>query len=316
LNYGGTLVVSNAGAALIGGEVFTNFTAPAYSGEFITTLLPALSAGLNWHLGKLTNNGTFRVNRAPVANLDNATNTPSVLLQIPFASLLANDTDADADTLTVSSLTLTTTNGITLTTNATTIFYTNPASVTDRFTYTLSDGSGGSATGIVQITSLPISNVPPAISTQPQSQSVKAGSNVTFTVSATGTPTPTYQWRLNNATIPGATNPSYTRVNVQTADAGNYSVLVTNVVGSLVSSNALLTVIPLAPLWFQSIAAQPDGRMTLVVTGEPGYAYWLERGTNLSAWQTLTNLFNTNGTSTFTDDSATNLPAGFYRARQ
>ena len=159
-------------------------------------------------------------------------------------------------------------------------------------------------------------NAAPAITTQPQSQTVKAGSNVTFTVSATGFPAPAYQWRFNSADISGATNLSYTRLNAQAGDAGNYSVLVTNVAGGLVSSNALLIVTPLAPLWFQSIAAQPDGRMTLVVTGEPGYAYWLDRGTNLSAWQPLTNLFNTNGTSTFTDDSATNLPSSFYRARQ
>ena len=316
LNFGGTLVISNAGTPLIGGEVFTNFSASSYSGEFATTILPALSAGLNWHLGKLTNNGTLRVNRAPVANLDNATNTPSYVLQIPIASLLANDTDADTDPLAVSGISLTTTNGITLTTNATTIFYSNSVSLTDRFNYTISDASGGSATGTVQITSLPVTNQSPNITTQPQSQTVKAGSNVTFTVSATGFPTPVYQWRFNNSDISGATNLSYARLNAQAGDAGNYSVLVTNVAGGLVSSNALLTVTPLAPLWFQSIAAQPDGRMTLVVTGEPGYAYWLERGTNLAAFQPLTNLFNTNGTSTFTDDSATNLPAGFYRARQ
>ncbi len=316
LTYGGTLVVSNAGAALTGGEVFTNFNAATYSGTFASTILPALSAGLNWHLGRLTTDGTIRVNRAPVANTDNATNAPSYVLQIPIASLLTNDTDADTDTLSVSGITLTTTNGITLTTNATTIFYSNSVSVSDRFTYTLSDASGGSATGAVQITSLPITNVPPSISTQPQSQTVKLGSNVLFSVIASGTPTPGYQWQFNGSPISGATASTYIRSNAQFTDAGNYSVLVTNSAGSPVSSNAALTVLPLAPMWFQAITPLPDGRMTLVVTGEPGYAYSVDRSTNLANWNQITNLMNTNGTSAFTDHSATNSDKGFYRARQ
>ncbi len=316
LNYGGTLVVSNAGAALVGGEVFTNFSAASYSGAFASTILPTNSAGLNWHLGRLTTDGTIRVNRAPVANTDNATNAPTYVLEIPIASLLTNDTDADSDTLSVSGITLTTTNGITLTTNATTIFYSNSVSASDRFTYTLSDASGGSATGAVQITSLPITNVPPSISTQPQSQTVKLGSNVTFTVVATGTPTPGYQWQFNGSPIASATSSTYIRSNAQFADAGNYSVLVTNSAGSPVSSNAALTVLPLAPMWVQSITPLPDGRMTLVVTGEPGYAYSVDYSTNLALWQQITNLMNTNGTSAFTDDAATNADAGFYRARQ
>ncbi len=316
LTYSGTLVVSNAGLTLVGGEVFTNFSANSYAGSFSATILPTLSAGLNWYLGKLTTNGTIRVNRAPVANTDNATNTPTYVLEIPIASLLTNDTDADSDTLSVSGITLFTTNGITLTTNATTIFYSNYVSVSDQFTYTISDASGGSATGAVQITSLSITNVPPSIFTQPQSQTVKLGSNVPFSVATSGTPTPGYQWQFNGSPISGATASTYIRSNAQFADAGNYSVLVTNIAGSLVSSNAALTVLPLAPMWFQAITPLPDGRMTLIVTGEPGYAYSVDRSTNLALWQQITNLMNTNGTSAFTDDAATNASAGFYRTRQ
>ena len=316
LNYGGALVVSNAGAALTGGEVFTNFNAPSYSGAFANTILPTLSAGLNWHLGRLTTDGTIRVNRTPVANTDNATNAPTYVLEIPIASLLTNDTDADTDTLSVSGITLTTTNGITLITNATTIFYSNSVSVSDRFNYTISDASGGSATGAVLITSLAITNIPPTITTHPQSQTVKLGSNVTFSVVATGTPTPGYQWQFNGSPISGATSSTYIRSNAQFADAGNYSVLVTNIAGSPVSSNAALTVLPLAPMWIQSVTPLLDGRMTLVVTGEPGYTYSVDYSTNLALWQQITNLMNTNGTSAFTDDAATNAAAGFYRARQ
>lgn len=316
MNYGGTLVITNVGTALTGGEVFTNFSASSYSGAFTTITLPPLASPLNWHTGRLVTDGTIRVNRPPVANPDNVTNVPSGVLEIPIASLATNDTDADGNLVTVSGVNLTTTNGITLVTNATSIFYSNSVSVSDRFFYVISDGSGGSATGVVQIAASPVVNQPPTISTQPQSQTVKIGSNVTFTVVAAGTPAPAYQWRFNNVDIPGAFASSFVRSNAQFADAGNYSVLVTNIAGWLVSSNATLTVLPLAPLWMQSILPLPDGRVTLVVTGEPGYAYWVDRSTNLFTWQQITNLMNTNGTSSFTDDSATNFNPGFYRARQ
>jgi hypothetical protein len=168
----------------------------------------------------------------------------------------------------------------------------------------------------VRLTYVAPFNTAPTISTQPQSQSVKLGSNVPFSVATSGTPTPGYQWQFNGSPISGATASTYIRSNAQFADAGNYSVLVTNVAGSLVSSNAALTVLPLAPMWFQAITPLPDGRMTLIVTGEPGYAYSVDRSTNLALWQQITNLMNTNGTSAFTDDAATNASAGFYRTRQ
>ena len=154
INYGGTLVVTNAGAALAGGEVFTLFQAPSYSGAFGTTILPALNNGMNWYLGGLTVNGTIKVNRKPVANLLAFTNTAPNVLQIPFATLVANATDADGNPLVVSGVDLTTTNGITLTTNATEISYANLASVTDQFSYTISDGNSGSATGLVSIVNI------------------------------------------------------------------------------------------------------------------------------------------------------------------
>jgi beta-mannanase/fibronectin type 3 domain-containing protein len=85
-------------------------------------------------------------------------------------------------------------------------------------------------------------NTPPSITTQPRSQTVNVGANVTFSVGATGTAPLSYQWRFNGGSISGATSSSYTKNNVQTSDAGNYSVVVTNAYGSVTSSNAVLTV--------------------------------------------------------------------------
>jgi len=152
LTYGGTLVVSNSGAALVGGDMFTNFVAPAYAGVFANAILPTLNSGLNWYLGDLNSFGRIKVNRSPVPGPTlTFTNTPGAQLQIPIASLTAGASDPDGDAVTLSGINLTTTNGVTLVTNDTTIFYSNNANPADLFNFTISDGHGGSATGTVVI---------------------------------------------------------------------------------------------------------------------------------------------------------------------
>src|SRR6185436_3909370 len=78
-------------------------------------------------------------------------------------------------------------------------------------------------------------NVPPSISTPPQPLTVNQGQDATFNVSATGTAPLGYQWRFNGGNIAGATLSAYTRVSAQPGDVGGYSVVVTNVAGSLTS---------------------------------------------------------------------------------
>lgn len=85
-------------------------------------------------------------------------------------------------------------------------------------------------------------NVLPSITTQPVDVKVSVGGTATFTVVATGTGPLTYQWRKGNTPIAGATSATLTLTNVQTAQAGNYAVDVSNVAGSVKSSAAKLTV--------------------------------------------------------------------------
>jgi hypothetical protein len=82
----------------------------------------------------------------------------------------------------------------------------------------------------------------PIITLQPQGQAVSVGDPVNFSVAATGFAPLSYQWRFNDNPIPGATNSSLTVSNVQPASQGNYSVLVSNAIGSALSSNAWLEV--------------------------------------------------------------------------
>ena len=82
----------------------------------------------------------------------------------------------------------------------------------------------------------------PTITTQPANVTVTAGASASFTVVATGNPTPTYQWRKAGVDIAGATAASYTIAATAASDAAQYTVVVTNSGGSVTSNAATLTV--------------------------------------------------------------------------
>ena len=97
----------------------------------------------------------------------------------------------------------------------------------------------------------------PVITVQPVSVTVTAGQTATFSVAATGTPTPSYQWQKNRANITGATGASYTTPVTSAGDNGaKFDVVVTNSKGSETSAAATLTVNAAATL--QSIALTPS----------------------------------------------------------
>jgi hypothetical protein len=89
---------------------------------------------------------------------------------------------------------------------------------------------------------------PPSITTPPQSQVVPAGMTVTFAVAVNGTAPLSYQWKKGAANladggnISGATSATLMLGNIQPADTGSYSVVVTNVTGTVISNAATLTV--------------------------------------------------------------------------
>jgi hypothetical protein len=130
-------------------------------------------------------------------------------------------------------------------------------------------------------------NYPPSITTQPASQVVNAGQSAMFSVTATGSAPLSYQWWFNATNLLlGATNFSLTLSNVQPTDVGNYMVVVTNLVGSVTSSNATLD-LSVAP----SITAQPTNQtaeqggiavFSVMATGTAPLSYqWWFNGTNL-----------------------------------
>lgn len=115
-----------------------------------------------------------------------------------------------------------------------------------------------------------VTPVAPSITTQPASQSVSVGANVTFTVVASGTAPFTYQWRKGGQNIQNATNATLTLSNVQTSDAGSYDVVVTNSVNSATSNAATLTVntvVGTAITWNFTTNGDPSSTLPAGLTG-------------------------------------------------
>ena len=80
----------------------------------------------------------------------------------------------------------------------------------------------------------------PAVNTPPQSLHVLAGATATFTVRAYRAAA--YQWQFNGTALAGGSSASLSLSNVQAANAGSYSVVLTNAAGAITSSVAKLTV--------------------------------------------------------------------------
>jgi len=82
----------------------------------------------------------------------------------------------------------------------------------------------------------------PVITKQPLNQTASLFGDATFRAIATGDAPLSYQWRFNEIDLPAETNAILTVTNVNRADAGNYTVVVTNLSGSVTSQNASLTI--------------------------------------------------------------------------
>lgn len=116
----------------------------------------------------------------------------------------------------------------------------NKAAVRFRFAQA---GTGSWFFGIDNFGLYSISSATAPTATPPASQTAAVGNAATFTTTVTGTEPVTIQWRFNGADIAGATNTTYMISNVQAANAGNYTVKVSNVAGEFETPAAILTVI-------------------------------------------------------------------------
>ena len=118
----------------------------------------------------------------------------------------------------------------------------------------------------------------PVITQSPADLEAYIGQSLTFTVQASGSPVPSYQWQFNNTNLVGQTNSQLALSLIQTNQTGTYSVSVTNLVGGT-NVSFVLTVTP-----------KPNLVITEVMSSEAKGA----KGSPLSTedWWELSNLGN------------------------
>ena len=146
----------------------------------------------------------------------------------------------------------------------------------------------------------------PAITTQPQSQQVLAGTNVTLSVSATSATAVAYQWVVNGRTFVSQTNASLDFNNVQVTNTGSYYVILRNSAGSTNSAIARLEVnvasapsTPLALTGWNADGVLENSPARSSQGLDPAGASWFEAGLDdhgdgLPNSRRVTSVFNTN----------------------
>jgi len=135
----------------------------------------------------------------------------------------------------------------------------------------------------------------PIITNQPVSVNSSPGANVSFSVVAGALPAPTYRWRLGPTTLTDETNATLNLSNIDGTQAGDYTVVISNFVGSITSVVASLSVSTGTGV---GITAHPHGATVLVggstnfmvaATGSPPLSYfWRKNGTPINGANSAT----------------------------
>ena len=152
--------------------------------------------------------------------------------------------------------------------------------------------------------------VPPTVTTQPTNVTALAGNTAVFTVAADGTAPFSYQWTFNNTNLEDATNLTLTLTNVTMDEAGTYSVIVTNLAGSVTSSNAVLSIYSSAASTLNGASLDTDNDIRFTVAGVPGFNYAVLASTNMMDWVPLTTNISP---FVFIDTNTSGNPQQFYR---
>jgi hypothetical protein len=153
----------------------------------------------------------------------------------------------------------------------------------------------------------------PSITRQPTSAYVRPGATTNFTVAALGIGPLRYQWRRNGVDLEGATNTTLLLPSVTESDGGDYSVIVTDDVGSMSSDTAALVLL-INPVIVQqpqsqTVFAGAPATLTISVVSNAtlpvGYR-WRRNGA------TFTNMLLNQTTASLLLPSVTSTTAGTY----
>ena len=155
---------------------------------------------------------------------------------------------------------------------------------------------------------------PPVISQAPTNHAVSLGGTITLLVGTTGSPIPSLQWRWNGVPLAGQTNATLTLTNFQAAQAGIYSVIASNYLGTLTNEVATLAVAELLRL--HSAAFLANGTFRFLLSGNLSPNTVVQASSNLLNWLPIfTNPVSTAPIEVI-DSGTSNRPFRFYRAVQ
>jgi Immunoglobulin domain len=160
----------------------------------------------------------------------------------------------------------------------------------EQYRVVVSNASGSATSNMATLTVTTVATAP-AITVQPVNGTVIAGQAAGFSVTATGSPAPTYQWKKNGSSILGATSRIYTTPATVAGDSGAaFDVVVGNSAGSVTSRSATLTVTSAASA--PAITVQPvndtvtagqAASFSVTATGSPAPTYqWKKNGSSIS----------------------------------
>jgi hypothetical protein len=157
-----------------------------------------------------------------------------------------------------------------------------------------------------------IFGLPPNPQPLTPNQTIPVGGSVTLQVLLNSlTPDVTCVWRLNNRVIAGATGASLPLANIQPAQAGTYTVTVSNFAGVVTIPVSIIKVA--SPIQISGSVVPVNTKKAFRLTGPLSQGYAIEATTNWTSWIQLATSNSTPSAINFLDLTSTNLPRRFYR---
>ena len=154
------------------------------------------------------------------------------------------------------------------------------------------------------------------LTTPPQSLVAVAPATTGFSVAAVGALPQTYQWRFNGADLPGKTN-RFLTFSAQTATAGDYTVVVSDANGSVVSPPATLTVLVkptfVQPPLSQSVVAGGSVTFSAAINGTGPFTYQWRKGSSFDASTIRATVKSAETTAFLTLTNVQSSQAGTYQ---
>ena len=178
-----------------------------------------------------------------------------------------------------------------------------------QYTFTARNPAGtNSATAL-----LTVIIEPPAVTVSPNAAGAGLDTDVTFTAAASGTAPLSYLWLFQGANLPGATNPVLTLAHLRLADAGVYTVLVSNQVATATA----VAVLKVSRVWITPPGPSTNRLLPLGLHGATNRVCDLEISSDLRTWSLGARFFNTNaGGICWLTNELTSVAGRFFRLKQ